>query len=294
MLTTSLNAAGNIAIVRAQFADLADLLTGAYVTRANRAAYTSKISEIDSLGAYGPSRWYGGIDSRATAESLMRDGWQDGAKQASALAPKLTDYVAPVKSVRRRAAWSEDGTEIHIDRAMRGEWDRAFRTSVHTASGTPRVLSLGCNFGGNAGISHEQLFWCAAQMIVATDLLEAAGYAVELHALKCNTIPNNGHVLLDVTVKQPDQPLRADAVASVFGHAGVYRSFGHVLLCSSLLAVGDGLGSPTDVRATHAEVVAEGLTDTLDYVLERAYSIQQAATNVTKALTTLTGPFAND
>lgn len=293
MLTTAITADKLVSVTRCNFADLADLLNGAEVSPANKTQLTRKLEEISSLGGGWHSEWYGSINGRADAEKLMRDGWQDGAKQAAGLAPKLANVVTPVKSVRRRASWGENGSELHLDRALAGDWDRAYRTMARTA-GLPKVVSLGCNFGGHGGISHNQLFWCAAQMIVATDVLEAAGYAVELHALKCNRVPDNRTVFLDVTVKHPDQPLRADAVASVFGHAGVYRTFGHVLLMTSPFDVGYGLGSPTDVTATLARTTAEQLTDSLDYVLEHAYDLNTAARNVTAALTTLTGPATDD
>jgi hypothetical protein len=290
MLTVSTTRDRKVSVTRCNFADLADLLAGANVTPANQSHYAGKLDDITYLAG---SSSYGGITGRDDAEKLMREGWADGAKQATVLTPKLSNVVTPVKSVRRRAAWGENGSELHLDRALSGDWDKAWRTTMRTA-GVPKVLALGCNFGGHAGISHRQLFWCAAQMIVATDILESAGYAVELHALKCNDLHDaDRHVFLDVTVKQPDQPMRADAVASVFGHAGVYRTFGHVLLMSSPFNIGSGYGRPIDVAATLKKTTAEGLTDSLDYVLEHAYDLDTAARNITKALTTLTGP-AND
>lgn len=294
MLTNRLTRDGRLSVTRCEFADLAALLSGSHITEPNRAEYIKKLASINAIqpGSF-TADWYGQIANVAAAQALVDGGWADGAKQAANLAPSLANIVTPVKSNKRRPKFGEDGADIDVDRAIAGDWDKAFRYMTRVPGGRPRVLSLGCNFGGNGSVSHAELFWCAAQMIVTTDILENAGYAVELHALKCNDVIAGKQVFLDVLVKRPEQPMRADTVAAVFGHAGVYRTFGHCLLMTAPFDIGYGYGRATKVAPALKRAADEKLIDAPDYVLEHAYDMATAAKNIAAALTTLTGQPAN-
>lgn len=279
-IRTTVNASESVSLTRAEFADLEHVLDGAHVSAKNTGYYTHKLAEIARGGA---GDWYGCIGHHADIARMLREGWAEGASNAAQLTPKLAHLVPPPTSNRRKLRWQDDGVELSVDRAMNGQWDVAWRGTTRTGAG-PRVISLGCNFGGAGSVSHEELFWCAAQMIVVTDVLENAGYAVELRALKCNRISSQQHVFIDVLVKRADQPLRADAVAAVFGHAGIYRSVGHCLLMGSPFDIGGGYGAPTSVGPTLTALAAEGMVEAPDMVIEQAYSLDDAVRNVTDTL----------
>ena len=279
-------------VTRCDFADMADLLNGEHVSGRNRKHLERKRDEWASLssggGTWGNS-FYGNA-SLNEIQTLMTQGWADGAAKAGSMTPTLSNLVPPPRSIRRRIRWAEAGTDIHIDRALSGDWDKAFRNSyTEQVAGSPRILSLACNFGGHSDLGTEQLFWCAAQMIVTCDLLEQAGYQVELRAVKHNVHhgARNPHTLIDVLVKQAGQPMRADAVAAVFGHAGVYRTYGHTLLMTAPHDIGSGFGAPTAIGAMLKIATDAGLCERADYVFEHGYSMQQAADNITRALTQL-------
>lgn len=297
-------------VTRADFADLAELATGQHCTRVNREHFESKLLSISHLSTPGYyvkmgqgraakavplSFWYGGLTSMAEAVQLMTEGWAEGAARAAEVAPKLREIVPPPKTIRRRVKWDEVGSELHIDRALAGDWDKAWRNTGPHVTNTPRVITLACNFGGDKNKTPEQLFWNAAQMLVACDLLESAGYSVELRAIKANLLgryrksqpleTQRFHMqLTDVTVKRAGQPLRADTVAAVFGHAGVYRTFGHMAICSAPWNAGTELGKPWDIGATLADAVAAGLTDAPDFVLEHSFTRDDAAAQVERVL----------
>lgn len=284
MLTTVMAPDATYSVTRCTLADMSSALDGAYVHHKNANRFADKLDQV--AHAEFCMMDYGGIRNVRDAVALMRDGWADGARQAGQLAPQLTHLVPPPKPTRRRVRWADTGSELHIDRAMRGEWGTAWRNTTRV-NGAPRVLSLACNFGGSRHLSHAQLFWNAAQMIVVTDMLEHAGYAVELRAVKCNQMDANKRVLLDIEVKRADQPLRPDAVAAVFGHAGVYRSYGHTLLMCAPFAISSNLGVPINVGEQLARAASVGLCDAPDYVIEFAYTLDAAARNITQVLTAL-------
>lgn len=277
-------------VTRCTFADMSGLLGGAHVTGRNRRHFESKMERVAQLATgYGCRADYGGITGVADAERLVANGWAEGAAQCAQLAPSLAPLIAPPRSIKRRVRWADNGTELNIDRALAGQWDTAYRSTYAVPSFAPKVISLACNFGGSSQLSHAQLFWCAAQMIVVSDLLEQAGYAVELRAVKHNVIGGKKatHVLLDVLVKEAGQPMRADAVAAMFGHAGVYRTFGHTLLMTSPYDIGASLGRLTAISAILKQAAADEMVDSPDYVFEHGYSLEQAARNITAALTSL-------
>ncbi len=280
---TGTRGSAGYSVTRCEIADLADVLDGKYTAEGNRDFHAERIRVIDAPSG---RDWFGGLQNLAACKALLADGWADGAAKARQVTPKIANVDAHTANVRRRVRWADEGTDLCIDRALAGDWDKAWRSSQRVA-GRPRVLSIGCNFGGGSMTSHEQLFWCAAQMIVLTDRLEQAGFAVELHAYKCNDIHPQA-ILIDVLVKRPDQPLRPDMVAAIFGHAGCYRSYGHCLLTTSPYVLPSGGGNPTKVLPTIQRAVLDGHIPSMpDLVIEHSYNVTDATRAVEQALKTL-------
>ncbi len=284
-ITVRTDSTGMTSVSRMTFDDLNTLGTSEHIAPANHGHYARCVTERATEN----SAWYGGLHGVADACSLLASGWAEGAAKAAALAPALTPLVKPVASVRKRLRWADDGSELNLDRALAGSWENAWRNTERRAGNAPRILSLACAFGASAMISHEKLFWNAAQMIVAADLLENAGYAVELRAIENTGVENGKYALIDILVKAADQPLRPDAIAAVFGHAGVYRTLGFATTMTSPFDNGWGLGRVAPVRATLEAMSAQGLCDSAGYILGHAYGLNQATTNIVSALTTLTG-----
>lgn len=172
---------------------------------------------------------YGELRSHDDARRLLiADGWQAGVTRARAEMPTLplADLVPEAVAMKRRRTFAEDGDTIRVDAALAGQWDRAWETRARRSARQPVTLSIGCGFGANGSVSHDDLFWCGLQMAALVDLLEGAGFRVELRALKANDFGRGRFHAQDWTVKQADQPLRLDTALSLFGHGGVYRTFG--------------------------------------------------------------------
>jgi hypothetical protein len=171
------------------------------------------------------SDYVGAIGSMAEARALLEKGWPDGARRLKALAEKLTATLPPAKNVRRRLRWSDDGDEASKDRLNGGFVDSCWRASKRELVASPEVLTVETNWGGTARRSADELFWQGAAAACLTDMLEHAGYRVELYANNYSLHPR-GRTLLRIRVKEADAPVRIDTLAAVLCHAAVFRVFG--------------------------------------------------------------------
>jgi hypothetical protein len=138
---------------------------------------------------------------------------------------KLAAEIPPAKSVRRRLRWSDDGDEVSKDRLNGGQVDSCWRTTRRELSEASEVVTLETNWGGPCNVTAEQLFWQGAAAACLTDVLEEAGYRVEVYATNCSD-HHHGKTVVRVRVKEADQPTRLDTLAAVMCHAGIYRIFG--------------------------------------------------------------------
>ena len=97
---------------------------------------------------------------------------------------------------RRRAPGSSD--EICKDRLQSGQIDQCWRTMRRSPFVAPQTVAIETAWGGHYGQTPEELFWQGAAAAVMTDILEDAGYRVEVYA---NRVIEDQHVCtLFVTV----------------------------------------------------------------------------------------------
>ncbi len=174
--------------------------------------------------------WYGGLGSQKDAETLITEGWPDGLKKIAGMRSDLSLSDLGIKSRRRVGRWSDNGDDLHTDRAMRGEWDQAWRQSRREWTNGPTHIDLVSDWGGSWMLSAEELFWKGAAMVVCADILCDAGYSVRMLAAGLCQAPKGGPMANVITIKDYADPLNLDGVASVLCHAGIFRSFGFRLL----------------------------------------------------------------
>lgn len=277
-------------VVSGDVADMAPLanpqaLTPAHNTRqAERLLLNCPDGNRDKWG--GLRRW------QDAADLLLGAGWPEGAERARREVPTLglANLAPEATTVRRRRAFREEGDELRVDAALTGHWDRAFEARVKRATRTPAVLSIGCAFGGNIMTTHAEIFWCGVQMAAIADLLEGAGWRVELRAVKLNIWPAGGRecqVMQDWRVKQADQPLRWDTTLALLGHAGVYRTFGWWgnTLAADVVPDGGGHVQTGEAFTRRVKVLADaGVTAPLSLLLPPAYSRDECIRNLRTAL----------
>lgn len=191
------------------------------------------------------SEWMGGITSWSLAEGILNNGWTVGADRALKLKDKLTAQLPKIQRRRRKGAWGRKG-RLNIERALRGQWDIAYRSHKRQlVAGIAKNITLNVGWGGNCGMTAEQLFWSGTTMLVLAEALTTAGYNVKLAAV-AKTASNavRGKVVVKrIVVKDHGEPLRPDALAGIVCHAGIYRSFGFLASMHSPWDIGSGLGT---------------------------------------------------
>lgn len=242
------------------------------------------------------SDWVGRIGSWENAVALFTDGWPEGAARAESLADDVRHAVPQGGIVKRRTRrLMDDGGDLVLDRAMAGDWDRAFHGIVKADRRSENVVALTAGWVAPARIAHEDLIWNAVQMIVLTDALENAGWRVELRGIDgvYSNAVDNTTIMAEVLVKRPEEPLRADHIAATFGHAGVYRSLGFAVDLVGPAPVGFGLGrcliDLNEQQAAVARLVAGNATLPSSLHLPRADSLSQCKQNIADAVAKLTG-----
>jgi hypothetical protein len=196
-----------------------------------RATYVDRRGDID----------LGGIRSHHDATALLRDGWAAGAERLA----EIRSEIAPpeAKSRKRRPRWADDGDELDVDRALRGQWDQAWRTSHRVWSNGVTCVDVVALCGGPWWLTREQLFWAGASAVIVCDVLESAGYVVRLLGASCvesRVDPHWGATL--ITLKETTEPVRTDIIASVMCHAGVHRTQTFRARLTLPFDAGDGLG----------------------------------------------------
>jgi hypothetical protein len=199
----------------------------------------------------------------------------------------LESEIPAAASIRGRWTYGPEGDDVSIERAMAGDYDVAYRRRVKVQVKGTRIVNLAATYGGSCAKTAEQLFWTGVQLVVASDLLESAGYRTEIHGFRAQGPYNvsgsreDGYAILDLIAKRPNEPLRIDALMAILAHAGVFRTYGFAGICRFPWPVGSGLGCCySDVRGLAARMVDAGLLDAVDYIMPDAYSREQAAKNI--------------
>lgn len=111
----------------------------------------------------------------------IRESWHEGALRVRSIIDSIMRLDVPLpRSRRRRGSWSEvDGTEICVDRWQSGQeyWRTARR---QTTSSNPTVCLM-TNLDACASDNNSDIFWRGAGACAIADILENAGYNVEMN-----------------------------------------------------------------------------------------------------------------
>jgi hypothetical protein len=229
------------------------------------------------------SRWMGGV-TQAEVESLLVDGWAAGAERARKLAEAFRSKLPEPASIKRRREWSDQGDELDRDRVLSGNLDLAWRRTQRRQAAAPQTVSVAMPWVHSAAVNADQLFWGGTAMLAVADLLESAGYSVELTALNAVHTNDGWLTATHVMVKGAGEPLRPDAVAGVFCHAGTYRYYG---ICSVGGAPGrhnSGWGRVGSCRDEAQKLADAGLVEMPQLIWSGVYSESAAVRVVEEAV----------
>lgn len=245
--------------------------------------------------------WYGGATSQAEITGYLTNGWIAGASKLTGLVESMPELPAAT-SRRRKPTWADNGDDLNIDRALRGEWDTAWRTSRRVRTLGTTTIDVIALCGGNGTRSAEELFWSGASAVVICDLLESAGYQVRLTAASvCEVVGTRSagegsYVAHVVTMKESHEPLRVDIVASILCHAGVFRTHMFHSRMTHPVYMGEGMGATrgwTDPEVWGAvKVVMPESTEAVK--LDHTYSREDCIAQITKTIGKLNARVVRD
>lgn len=202
-----------------------------------------KASEYSSADYVGRERGdWTGFTNDTDFMNAMRYGDMEKAKALWEMeSPELQ-----VESIRRRVKWGEIGDAIDVQKMYRGEFDKAWRTTVKRKSqGGSRNITLLVNLGANCNVSSENLGWRGMASLKIADLLSEAGYNVRLLGYSmgeddCQGLTNTS--LSTVPIKDFDEGMDVPKLAAIMCRAAYFRT---VVFCSRT-SIADSLGTNVD------------------------------------------------
>jgi hypothetical protein len=223
--------------------------------------------------------------TKRKALDLFDKGWAKGAERCESLAAELHPPMA--RGVRRRATWQDQGCEVDITRVWSGQLDQAWRGRSRAVTQAPRILAVDVEIGGNKDTNEEQLFYSGAAAVVLTDVLERAGYRVELRAVMAHGA-NAGYgenlALTRILIKEAHQPADLALIAAVCCHPGTFRTLGFAALSANLSDLGWGFGTISSARDLINTMVAAGHLTPSDIFVPHSYSESMARRAIKSAI----------
>lgn len=180
------------------------------------------------------SQWIGrSFDSFADVAKAVNQPWEEGLQIIDQMLDKLHDLHLPVPQSRRRVArWNEDhGDDLDIDRLRAGQ--PYWRSSEREIRTGPQNVTIIAAMGATQNWHPMQMIWRGAAAIVLTELLERAGYRVDLWGGRTgtNVYTDKSWQCFAVQLKRPEDPLDRSAVVNAVS-GWFYRTIG---ICTNLL-----------------------------------------------------------
>lgn len=239
--------------------------------------------------AYMPKNpaWFGGLSNFDDVTKMLTTGWPEGGERIKALSKELSANLPRIKDRKRRTTRAETGDELVIDAALQGNWEHAWVSSVRTWTDGPASIDVYAEFGGNADCSSEQLFWSGAAAAVASDILEDAGYSTRIVGVSVCRAGARDYAFqyAQILLKDFDEPLRRDVVASVLCHAAVFRTYGfRMLSCHPAYLDPEGLGHMVPINTIEKDLRSLGELDSNALYVKSSRDKKQCIKQIKTAL----------
>ena len=186
---------------------------------------TLEVSFSDERRKANSTEWYGVTPGQIVG--TLRDGWTEGAARLSELSEHVLS-ASSAESIRRQIVRGSEGDDLDIHRVYCGGLDTAWTKRKRAARTAPPTITLVSILGCSFRIDAEKLFWRGAAMAKLSDILQEAGYNVEILAVlaafglcKSKDVRSVvGHV---IPVKRADMPLDICSVATTICLPGFWR-----------------------------------------------------------------------
>lgn len=220
-----------------------------------------------------------GAKNLAAIDKVFTDGWAEGAAKARALSDELGD-IPLATTQRRKRKVSDDGQEPIVEAWIDKDLEHLWETDQRVTKYGHKTIQIALGWGGNAGISSEQMFWAGAVALVLTERLEAAGFGVEVHSysrIESGAYGDHkGSILYDVMVKPSDQPIAVDTFAALTAHAGVWRAYALGMEGHAPWQFGLTLGRTEQIDHIAMPLIEAKIIPEIEVLIPNVYSKQSA------------------
>lgn len=198
----------------------------------------------------------GGI---ANVRKATDEAWGEGLRHYDEMMDELRkEHLPPPKNIRRRSAWSEDGgDEVCLDRLKVGQ--PYWRTTHRDARPGPLNVTIITDIATSCSVEHQKILWRGAAAVCLTQLLEEAGYRVELWAAGyCRNAFQSGYDshASAACYKRSSDPL--DVSTMISGISGwCYRTLFFSNYNHFGKAPGWGLGTPSPISVVAPHITPD-------------------------------------
>jgi len=163
------------------------------------------------------------VNNFTEVETKAVRGWPNGVKRLAEMTKQVEREVPLPESVMPQIHWGDQGDEFDVHRMYSGNLDASWSSEHGGLEQGPRIVKLLVPYGGNCGLGMEKLFWTGAAAVILGDVLENAGFSVQIdgyHIGKQKT-----HYSAEVlTMKHAGEPLNPSAIAWSLCHPASFRT----------------------------------------------------------------------
>lgn len=230
----------------------------------------------------GSPSFYGGV-SEHEARQRLTTGWDEGATEVLALSRTLVNSIPRPVNVRRRQRWMDVGSELNIDRALRGEWDTAWRGAKQTPAVSTQLVHILMPWAFSAAVAYENIKWSGVVALAVMDALEGEGWQVDLKMVNYAPDGYSHSHLIGTTVielKEAGEVVNLSSLAAVAASPSTFRWYGLYINCNVKAGGWFGAGyygNPELTPAKIADLIHIGVLGDAQYVVMQRPTSRDAA-----------------
>jgi hypothetical protein len=170
--------------------------------------------------------WAGG--SFGECVTLAKYGWATGAERIATMAAPLLEQISSKMYKPEMVADVEGGSTIDMGAFLAGEPEciLIWRDSEEIIEHSGRFVKIVASISASCGFTTEQLFAKGAAVAILIDALEMSGHRVQLDIIQTVSPPyrhSSDQYMLQVRVKNFDDPLDMESIAFTCAHSGMLR-----------------------------------------------------------------------
>ena len=176
------------------------------------------------------NNWFGpkGFETFKNVQNAVNNGWPEGVKKARKLGKDID--APPIQSIRRRRIRGDRGDALDIHAVNSGAFDKAWTRRDKRVTSAPPVLTMSINLTAAYNVKATTLYWRGAAALKIAEILEDAGYSIEIwaHCTSNDIGGGNYHNICSniFRLKESGQQIFANNLIACVGLAGFLRGYG--------------------------------------------------------------------